>query len=540
VGRRVGLALSIGLVAALVSPAARAGSPSSGCSPSRAAVAYDASGRPLRPQPPAAPAPCLVATGFATVETHIVVTADGSLVYEPAIITPGLLGSSFAPGAPGPHLWSPLSPAGVAVSRDRGATWRFAAPAGDLYSATDNAMYVDPATGRLFMAMLTPNIPSGGQLAVQDQVPLTHEIMLTSADDGATWDYEALPAFVSSENPRFTAAPPPTGGARPAGGYPDVTYWCGNRAVGLMEPLIIERECYRSLDAGTSWEMRSILFTSPVPRHRQCGTSREDIDSYDGNYPQGASDGSLYVMVGCTPNTTPTGHDAVDYLARSTDEAASFPVIRGPGSTAVTLPVPAGPDHPELRIAQVGGRDTFVLVYSQTGAGGPRLVMRTATIPGFMPGGGLAAPPAWSPPVRLTPPGLLSLDRWAVDVRGSELAASYLAGNRRPGSSSTVYDGYLSVTPDVGTVRRVWTAVVNDSSKPLSFSAPVSAKDDFIGVAIGPDGRPWASYFSPCSAEASAATDSACQGQHLSGRPVDSSIEGGEDRGLVASLSFRR
>ena len=535
-GRKLGMVLSIGVLAALVSPAARAGSPPNGCSTGRAAIAYDAGGNPLRPQPPGAPAPCLGATGYATVETHLAVTGDGSLVYEPAIITPGLLGSSFVPGAPGPHPWSPVSPAGIAVSHDQAATWQFVAPAGSLYASNDNAMYVDPATGRLFMAMLAPAFPSGGQLAPQDQPVLTHEIMLTSGDDGTSWAYEALPAFVSSENPRFAAAPPPAGGVRPAGGYPDVTYWCGNREVGLVEPLILERECYRSLDAGTSWEMRSILFTNPVPQHPECGTSREDINSLDGEYPQGTSDGSLYLIVGCTPNTNPSGHDAVDYLARSTDEAATFPVLRGPGAKPVTLPVPASPDYPELRVAG----NTLVLVYSLTGAGGPRLVMRTAPIPGFTRAGALSTPLAWSPPVRLTPPGLLSLDRWAVEVRGNELAASFIAGSRRPGSSTTVYDGYLSVTPDVGNVRQVWTGMVNDPSRPLSSSAPMSAKDDFIGIAIGPDGRPWASYFAPCSAEQSASTDPACQGSFVNGQPADSAFEGGEDRGLVGSLSFGR
>jgi hypothetical protein len=529
VGRRIGLLPALVLLAALVSSAARAGSPVLGCAgatPGRVAVAYDATGHALQPQPVGAPAPCLVATGYATVETHLAVTGDGTLVYEPAVVTPGLLGTPLVPGAPGPRMWSPASPGGLAVSADRGATWRFVAPAGATYSPTDNAMYADPATGRLFLAMLAPDSPTGGQVPPQDQPILTHEITLTSDDDGRTWGNSSLPGFVASENPRFTSAPPPAGGVRPAGGYPDLTYWCGNREVGLAEPLILERECYRSIDAGTTWEMRSIVLSNPVPRHPECGASREDLSPLDGDYAEGAPDGSLYLIVGCTPETAPFGHDAVDYLARSTDEAASFPVLHGRDGKPLTLPVPAGLDYPELRVAG----DTLVLVYSVT-SGDRRVLMRTAAIPGFTSKGAVSGPLSWSPPVRLTPPGLSSIDKWAVDVRGRELALSYLASSHRPGSKAAVWDGYLSEVTDVAHPQPVWMGMVNDPARPLSFNNPEGGKDDFIGVTIGPDGRPWASYFAPCSADPSAGTDPACQAN-------SAFIEGGEDRGVVGSLVF--
>src|SRR5439155_5157830 len=242
--------------------------------------------------------------------------------HEPAVVTPGLLGTAFVPGAPGPHPWQPTAPAGLAVSKDGGRTWQFVKPAGSYWTGSDAALYTDPDTGRLFEETLSPgSIPSGGQLAPQEQTPGGHATLLVSGDDGATWDLTALTGFLYQENARYTSAPPPRGQARTSGGYPNVTYWCGNRDVGIFDPLIFERECYRSLDGGTTWEMRGILFTNPVPQHAECGADREDINSLDGNYPQGAVDGSLYVVVSCTSATSPTAHNGRTFLARSTDEA---------------------------------------------------------------------------------------------------------------------------------------------------------------------------------------------------------------------------
>ncbi|HEV3084748.1 MAG TPA: hypothetical protein VGY66_33605, partial [Gemmataceae bacterium] len=153
----------------------------------------------------------------------------------------------------------------------------------------------------------------------------------------------------------------PAGGTRATPGVQDITYWCGNRNVGLQEPFVLERECYRSVDAGQTWELRSILFTNPLPQHSRCGLHAEDISSGDANYPQGAPDGSLYLIVSC---------NHVAYLARSTDEAATFPIV-------ATLPIPAGSDSagwPELR---VDGTGALVLVTEP--AGKPELELRRST-----------------------------------------------------------------------------------------------------------------------------------------------------------------
>jgi hypothetical protein len=510
---------------AAVFPARGADQARPGCS-TRTATAYDGNGK-VRPQPPGqAPFACMVSTGFNTVETHIAVTRDGTVVYEPAVITPGLAGTAYLAGAPGPRPQQPTSPAGIVVSHSQGASWDFIEPAGSLWTSTDAALYTDPVTGRLFEETLAPGqIPEGGDLAPQEQTPGGYAYLLASPDDGASWHHTALPGFLYQENARFTSAPPPPGQPATAGGYPDVTYWCGNREVGLTAPLILVRECYRSLDGGVTWARTEPLNSSspflisyPAPQHPECGASGEDITPMDGNYPQGASDGSLYLMVSCGGKV---------YLARSTDELTTTPILHTLSGAPLRLPVASGSGtsgFPELRVAKVGQRDELFLIYASSGSSGPVVQLKSSGDGGR----------TWSLPLTLTPHGLASIDEWSAAARGSEVSISYLSASKPvPGG----YDGYLSVTPDaLAPSPVVWTAIVNDPAAPMLRSAPQQAKDDFIGVDIGPDGSPWASFFSACSAESPArqANDPACEQAQGVSFP-----QGGNDRGVVGSLLWR-
>jgi hypothetical protein len=188
-----------------------------------------------------------------------------------------------------------------------------------------------------------------------------------------------------------------------------------------------------------------------------------------------------------------------------------------------------------LRVARVGGENVLVLVQAVTGRSGPQLQLRTAAIPPIA-GDRLAHPLAWSAPIVVSPAGLATIDQWAVAVRGGEVATSVL-GTRSPGT----YGGFVSVVRDVLAPPLVWSAEVNDPASPLLRSAPTDAKDDFIGIDIGPDGTPWASFFASCAAEgAPAQTDPACAGAYLGGQAINAQIQGGNDRGLVASVLFPR
>lgn len=454
----VSVTLPAALTRALAAP------PSPGCQAGPPAAAYGPAGKPLGATP-GAPTPCLGATGFGGSETQIAVTADGTLVYEPAILTPGVAGTGYLDGLPGPQPSTQFSPGGLALSGPGGTSWRFDAPAGATWVPQDDAIYVDRRTGRIFFYALSPNpVPDTGTVPIQDQAPAGQAHLLASGDDGRTWNEAALAGFVESENPRFTSAPPPASGAQPSG-YPDVAYWCGNNVVKAGLPVPSYRACYRSLDGGLQWQFASILASYPAPQHSACGTNGETLQDGDPNYPEGAPDGSLYAEVNCGSTT---------FLARSTDEAATWPLVTRNGAP-VTLPAEG-----ELR---VGSDGTLFLAYQTASTS---LGVSVSTDGGR----------TWSPARQITPAGLGTISQWAFAERGpGQIAASYLV----PRGSSSNYDGWLSWSSDVRAgVPVVWSAPLNPASAPMRTSAPPPARDDFIGADIAPDGTPYASFAASC------------------------------------------
>ena len=470
--------VAAGVIGLLLPRAATAGPGAGpGCSTGRQAVAHHSGGEVVAGVA-GAPVPCETETGYGGAETRIAVTADGTVVYEPATSTPGLAGTGFVPGAPGPHPSTSLEPGGLAVTPDRGAHWRFVSPAGATWVPQDDQLYVDRGTGRIFYYALSPDpVPQQSEVPDQDQLPAGHAHLMVSGDDGRSWHYSALTPFVESENPRFATAPPPAHGPRPAG-YPHVAYWCGNDMLFFWAAPAIPgyRACYRSLDGGLSWSQSSVLFSQPVPVHHECGTNPEVFNAGDGNYPEPAPDGSLYVTVVCGPTT---------FLARSTDEAATWPILRDRGGGPLTIP-----PTDELRVDEVGN------LYSVHQAG-PHLLLRISR------DGGLD----WSPPRDMAAPGVTSISEWFVAQRGSEVAASYLATT----GSATGLDGYLTVTRDALTADPLfWSATINPPGRAMYDGTPAQARDDFIGTDIAPDGTPWASFFTSC---APGATNPGCAGQ---------------------------
>ena len=435
---------------------------------------------PLDPQPREAPFPCLVATGFGGSEPQVVSLNDGGLVYEPAIITPGLGGTGFLPGAPGPQLSTSLSPGGLAITSDNGATWSFNQPAGATWVPQDDALYVDRRTGRLFYYALAANpVPQSGEVPLQDQIPAGEAHLMMSPDGGRTWNEVGLPGFVESENPRFASAPPPAGQPQPSG-YPDVVYWCGNDAVNLGLPLPGYRACYRSLDGGVTWGQVAMIASNPVPQHSQCGSNSETFADADPNYPEGAPDGSLYAEVQCGSTT---------FLARSRDEGQSWPLVDRPDGQPTTLPAEG-----ELRVDPSGN----LYLASQDGSAIDLRVSRD--------GGN-----TWSPPVDMTPPGLGTVVQWAFAERDAgEVVVSYLAQR----GTQSLYDGYLSFTRDGLQPNPVfWGMALNPLSDPMRTSSPPAARDDFIGADITPSGIPWGAFAASCPGPVASGNGSACAGQ---------------------------
>jgi hypothetical protein len=421
------------------------------CAHPETARAYTTSGHPASYRGVA----CSLGTGFQSSETHLRVAGDGTIVQQPAEITPGLLGTGFVPGAPGPKPETQVTPAGFAISRDGGRTFKLVLPSGAQWVASDGAIHFDEASGRLYYYALSPvTVPASGSVPVTDQVPGGYAHMMTSADDGKTWFHTQIPGYLESENPRFASGAAPSGGDQPVPGE-SVAYWCGNTALFVYG----QRDCYRTLDGGHTWTMRSTLLRRGVPVHPECGQDQEELNAGDGSYPELGPDGSLWVLIRCGGNA---------FLARSTDEAASFPVVR---------PMPA---FDELRVDPKGV--LYGVVHT-----GDALLLRTSRDAGR----------SWTAPVNLvkTPPAGIS--QWAVAVRGpGQLAVSYLSEHKGGG-----YDGSVTVLRHGLLV----SATVHDGRTAM-VTSPSSAKDDYIDLDVAPDGSAWGSFYGDCG------KDPACQG----------------------------
>ena len=432
------------------------------CTPGAPAIAHDGAGNPVAMSAP--PTMCASRTGFGGAETHIRVARDGWIVEEPAVMTPGLLGTGFLSGIPGPKPETQLSPAALVASSDDAASWQLVRPGGATWVASDAAIYIDRTTDRLFYYGLTTNpAPQGGDVPLSEQVPAIYAHLLSTRDQGATWSSVSILGFMNSENPRFTSAPAPTGMTQPVPGE-NVSYWCGN----IMQFTYVARLCYRSFDGGATWQQSSTLFVSGRAQHSEC-SSPEDYNAGDGNYPQGASDGALWILINCGGQT---------FLARSDDEAATWPILRKTG-TQDPLVIPTAD---ELRVDPAGNLYTLRLDANQ-------LLLRTSKDGGQ----------TWSDPQNMIAPAArdASVFQWAMAQRDvGSVAVAYLVAEPSVG-----YDGYVTVTHDaLDAAPTFFSAAVNTPDAPLVTNSQ-AAKDDFIDLDLGPDGTPWAAFYSDCVAD---------------------------------------
>jgi hypothetical protein len=463
---------------------------------------------------------CGGVTGFAGAESHLVATKN-AVVFTPAVLPQGFLGTGTAPVPVGEDTQSNASPAGQAITQDGGRSWQLVKPLGITWNPTDHGDYVDPVTDRLFFADYGP-IPIAPELGAEQEGP-AH--LMWSGDDGGTWHHSAIDTVFLPENPRFTSAPPPAGGAKPVG-YPTVVYFCANSNVGFTSPVIGSRSCYVSLDGGTSWTQKGTILRGAPAVHPECGNAGEDYSAIDGSYPQPASDGSLYLMVSCGGST---------YLARSTDEAATFPVLKRATGAPVTLPLP--PVEPGLNLGlsdmRIGAGDVMYLVSQETKESRIALMLRVSTDLGR----------TWSRAVDLLAPGISASLHWAMDVRGDRVAVAYLGHT----AGGTTWVGWITTARGAaatmvrGGSPRLTSAQVNPTDRPLLYGDQVQGGgtfqlpgplgnqvpfpppfdiqefgNDFIGAVITPAGDAWGSFTRDCGPSPQAAECVAAKG-HTSG-----------------------
>jgi hypothetical protein len=399
-----------------------------------------------------------------------------------------------------PNTQSNASPAGIAITRDGGAHWSFVRPSGATWNPTDHGDYVDRSTGRLFFEDYGP-IPLAPQFGELQEGP-AH--INWSPDNGKSWHHSAIPTLFLPENPRFTSGVAPAGAPKPHG-YPNVVYFCANTNVGFTSPAIAGRFCFRSLDGGTSWQRGALLFSGATPQHPECGNNGESYSAIDGNYPQATRAGVLYVMVTCGGKT---------YLARSLDEAASFPVVHRAGKPVV---LPVAGDNADFRIAP---DDTMYLMYQS----GHALLLRVSRDLGQ----------TWTSPYDVVAPNVTDIFQWALTTGGpGEVGVAYLG--QRNGQSS--WDAYVTETKDAlagGAGPVFYSAQVNAVNRPLLYGDGIqgsgyiglpknnnvpfpppfnnqSTGNDFIGATIAANGNAWGSFTQDCGPDPNSA---GCRAQH--------------------------
>jgi hypothetical protein len=436
---------------------------------------------------------CSTSTGYATAESHVNVLPNGTVVFTPAVLPQHTLGIGQLPGD-ALVAQSNASPAALAVSPDGGVHWRLVKPSGTTWNPTDHGDYVDPVTGRWFFESYGP-IPLFAPFGPDQEGP-SH--LNVSSDQGRSWTHSVIRDTQITENAQFTAAPVPPGGDRTVG-YPRVTYYCANISIGFTSPLITQRSCYRSLD-GRTFAMRSTILRSNVPVHPECLPYGENLSAMDGHYPQGGPRGSLYLMLSCGQKT---------FLAKSTDEALTFPVLQnGEAPREVPIP-PAGTPDFNTSALQVLGDGTLVVVYQDAN----HLKAKVSGDEGRH----------WTAAYDITAPGVSTVTTWATASRGHALALAYLA--ERGGA----YYPWVAQLPDPRTLLHSRSTVVQSGqvqkgpalySKGLVGPAPSGAGtipgpggthlpfpppftiqlfgNDFIGAAIGPDGTAYGSFTQDC------------------------------------------
>ena len=428
--------------------------PGPGCAPDRPAIAHRPGGPALVPQPPRAPIPCGVLTGYGGKEARIAVNRAGVVFFNPAVKDAGPTSCAGR-----------CAEAGLAISTDYGATWSFApSPTG---SRVDNGLWADPDTNRVFwipFSTLTPTLD-----------------VRRSDDNGTSW-LSASACCGSAENPRVVSAVPRT--SQPIG-YSKVVYVCSNSSyLGGLESAAGARVCSKSIDGGATFNPIGALFSKPVPQHTECLPDGEVFGAVDNHYPQAAPDGSLYVLVRCG-GAAPASTDRT-FLARSGDEGATWPIVH-----SVPQPATAARDLDQLRIDTAGN-----LYLLRTDPTTFRPLLRISTDGGA----------SWGPEMEMAAPGVevghpaeelesvfISPQLWEAAVREpGHVAVAYYA--RSTGQSR--WDAYLTETRNaLDPQPLLWSARLNPDEVDLTDAMTEAIGNDYMGATIGPDGTPWAGYY---------------------------------------------
>jgi hypothetical protein len=439
VGRAV---VAIGVVVAVQSLGAAASSAAGmTCHTGWPVVAHQAGGKV---QQAALPRVCAGETGYATSESTLAVTSQGTLLYSPA------------------HTENSL-----ARSLDGGDSWTLTYPQDMQYTAlwntVDPYVTVDRRTGRIFWVRATGDLRTAP--VIVSESPLPYQVptavayahgfqVYSSSDEGRSW----LTADYQHENmgdwEKVFVGPPSSapGSPRPLE-YPDIVYVCANAPFEVSGP---GRGCYRSLDGGATFGFAGYVFPSATAPSDTCPALAANTGVV-------ASDGTVY-----QPQTCRNGA----YIAVSRDEGGSYtwlPVSGAPGTSGLGGGYQLAIDSADNLYALWQSGDQLELTVSRDGG-------RT-----------------WSAPMQIAAPGLraVTIPALAAGSRG-QVAVAYYAST---GASSKALTAYVTETRNALDPQPLfYSGALNDPAHPIytDYGFNASPRADYVGGAFDSTGTFWA------------------------------------------------
>jgi hypothetical protein len=401
-------------------------------------VAHRAGAVPVKlPRGDRKPVACASETGYATSESSLAVTSDGTLVYSPA-----------------------ETENSMARSPNEGAGWSLTYPAIEqhtsFWNTVDPYVIADRRTGRVFWSHATGPVRNEGELPEESGFYLAAAYgfqVYSSSDDAATFttaDYSTAPT--GDWEKVFTGPAPPasTGAAQPVG-YADVVYLCANSPAEVAGP---GRLCYKSLDGGVNFQIAG--YTSPTASNPQdvCPPLNFNTGVVDG-------EGTIYQPVDCEKSA---------YVVVSHDEGASETWIPEPDAPTGTT---TSGTNLKLAVDDVGN------LYAEWTANG--LVYLAVSRDHAH---------SWSTPMMVAAPGTSNVQRPAI-AAGAEgqVAVTYYATTS---PTAELANAYITQTADALDAKPLfYSGALNAPAAPIYHDyglAGGSPRTDFIGAAYDAPG----------------------------------------------------
>jgi hypothetical protein len=399
-------------------------------------VAHHAGGVVVKLPGSALPVACGVETGYATSESTLAVSGDGTLIYSPA-----------------------ETENSMARSTGDGATWQITYPAVEqptsFWNTVDPDLVVDRRTGWVFWSRATGPVRNEGSLPGNAGFWLAAASgfqVYRSSDNGRSWgtaDYSTAPT--GDWEKVFVGPPPPVSiGAEQPVGYRDVVYLCANSPLEVSGP---GRLCYKSLDGGATFAVAG--YESPT------ASNPPDVCP-PLNFNTGVVDsaGTIYTPVDCE-------HSA--YVLVSRDEGASYTWIPEPGA-----PTGTAISGTNLKLA-VDDADNLYAIWTANG------VLYLAVSRDHAR--------HWSAPMMISAPGVGQVDLPAIAAGAAgHVAVTYYASQD---PSAQLETAYITQTADATDPRPLfYSGAINEPAHPIfhDYGLSDSPRADFVGGSYDPAG----------------------------------------------------